>query len=473
MPLSDISRVTDSLTTLLSQVLTRDTNIANLEVSAAPPDDDTGQLPNVISVHLFHVIEDPHSKNWTAPTGMGASSPVQQTEMGLILYYIVTAKSTAEDFGGSERSLIEQRFLGYVARAFHDYPIIDDDTVIPPVPPALLNAPVLQTTNLQGNGNQIQIILRPVGVEEAINFWSAEQESMPRLSLFYEVRLISLVTPPDEGSAPPVLSVADFVSVGPKLILICARSLLGFSLPAGHPLADPTAPIRFLAANPARVALFPAGPTPATVPAENNRVTFEGAGFQSDRTLISFEGLVAEGAAPPATQRVRFGLADPANFDWSISVDGSQISLGVRTTLTSDDAVTFTLYPGIYRARVIVGTQISDLPEPRFLEQSSADIGFAVVPQIISVVLLGGPANARRFRINLFGAFLRDELDVRLNIAGQALQRDADTTTAGNFNFVPNSAVIDFAIDTSDLTSPLPIQLIINGAEAPPTWGVF
>jgi hypothetical protein len=351
--------------------------------------------------------------------------------------------------------------------------VVDDDTVIPAIAPDPPNQPLLETTNLNGGGNQIQIILRPVNVDEAINFWSAEQDNVPRLSLFYEVRLVSLVTPLAEGSAPPVLSVADFVAVGPKLMLLCARSLLGFSLPAGHPLADPTAPFRFIAANPARVALFPAGPVPATVPAENNRVILEGAGFQSDRTQVAIEGPVAVGAAAPETQRLRIDLTDPANADWSISQDGSQIRLGFRTSVTSIDATTFTLYPGTYRARVIVGTQISDLPAPRFLEQSSADLGFAVAPQIVSVTPSGGPPNARQFTITLFGAYLRDELEVVLNIAGLVLQRDPATTTAGNFDFAANTGIIDFAVDTTGLASPIPIQLLINGAEAPPAWSVF
>jgi hypothetical protein len=363
--------------------------------------------------------------------------------------------------------------LGYVARAFHDYPVVDDGTVIPAIPPAPPNLPLLETTNLNGAGNQIQIILRPVSLDEAINFWSAEQDNVARLSLFYEVRLVRLATPPEEGSAPPVLSVADFVAVGPKLMLLCARSLLGFSLPAGHPLTDPTAPFRFIAANPARVALFPAGAVPAAVPANNNRVTLEGAGFQSDRTRVAIEGPVAVGAATPETQRLRIDLADPANAEWSITQDGTRIGLGFRTTVRSVEGTTYTLYPGIYRARVIVGTQISDLPAPRYLEQSSADVGFAVAPQIVSITPSGGPANARRFTITLFGAYLRDELDVQLNIAGQMLQRDPDTTTAGNFDFAANTAVIEFAIDTTALASPIPVQLIINGAEAPPAWAVF
>ena len=471
MPLTDISRVTETLTTLISQVLTRDSNVGNLDVSAGRPEDDTSQLPNVISVYLFHISEDPHSKNLMTRASLSASSPVQQAPMGLVLHYVVTASSTQGL--GTDRAITEQRLLGYVARAFHDYPIIDDDTVIPSIPPALPNAPLLETTNLQGGENELHITLRPVGIDEVVNFWSAEQDLTARLSLFYEVRLVRLQTLPEEGTAPPVLSVAEFVSVSGRLTLLSARSLLGFSLPPGHPLADPTSPFRFIPANPARAALFPPGPAPAGIAPENNRVSLEGSGFQGDRTWLALEGPVGVGAAAPSTERFRIDLTDPANAAWAITADGARITLGIRTTVTSDEGVNLTIYPGVYRARVVVGTQIGEGPAPRFLEQSSAAVGFAIVPQIEAVALQGGPPNAREFRITLLGAYLRDELEVQLNVAGQALRRAADATVAGNYNFAPNTGVIDLAIDSTSLASPLPFQLIINGAEAPPAWGTF
>jgi hypothetical protein len=473
MALTDLSRVTQTLTTLLAQAVARDTNVATIEFSAAPPDDTSGTMPTVVSVYLFHAIEDPHGKNWT-PSGVTAGVPVQQTPLALCLYYLVTANSTSNDEGASTRALIEQRLTGFVARAFHDFPVIDDDTVIPAVPPALPNPPLLETSGLRGDGNTIQIILRPVPIEETVNFWSAEQERLPRFSLFYEVRVILFDTPRPEGSAPPVLSVAEFVSVSDRTTILRSRSLVGFALPAGHPAADPTAPFRFVEASPARPALFPPGAVPAGVPPRNNRLTFEGAGFQGDRVSLSVEAQAAEGAAPPETRRFRLAISRPVNPDWEIEADGVRVSVGIRTSVTDETGTVLTLYPGLYRARVIVGTQIADESPPRFIEWSSADSAFAVVPQITAITDQGGPPAARLFRITLFGAYLRDELDVTLTVAGRTLAQDADLAVAGNFDFTAATPDrIDFAVDTTVFGSPLPVQLIVNDAEAAPAWAVF
>ncbi|MQX37654.1 DUF4255 domain-containing protein [Roseospira navarrensis] len=474
MALTDLSRVTVTLLTLLEQALARDTNVSTIEFSAAPPDDTSSTMPNVVSVYLFHVMEDPHGRNWTptpVPTGPGA---IGQTPLGLVLHYLVTATSSVTDEGASGRTLIEQRLLGYVARAFHEVPVIDDDTTIPAVPPALSNPPLLETGNLRGADNRIQILLRPVGLDEAVNFWSAEQDRLTRVSLFYEVRVMLLETPEREGSAPPVLSVAEFVSVGGRPTLLRARSLLGFALPAGHPLADPTAPFRFIEASPARPALFPPGAAPAGVPAENARLTLEGGGLQGDRVHLSLEGPVAEGANPPAPRRFRIDLGDPGtNPDWAIAADGVRLAVDVRTTVVDTEGTTLTLYPGLYKARAVIGIQMSEQMPPRYLERSSADIAFAVVPQIESVALLGGPATARQFRITLHGAYLREELEIVLVVAGRAILRGSDPTLAGVYDLdALNPDRIDFALDMSDLSSPLPVQLLINGAEAPPAWGV-
>jgi|GEM_PF-3197457 len=474
MSLTDLSRVTQTLLNLLQQVVARDTNIGTIEFSAAPPDDTAATLPNVISVYLFHATEDPHGKSWTPHEAIGAAVPVQHTPLALCLYYLVTATSSVTDDGTSNRTLIEQRLLGYVARALHDYPLVDDDTVVPAVPPAPANAPVLQTANLDGAGNTIQIILRPVTIDETVNFWSAEQDRIARMSLFYEVRVILFETPRLEGSAPPVLSVAEFVSVSDRVTIVRARSLMGFALPAGHPLEDPTTPFRFFEASPARPTLFPAGAVPLSVPPRNNRVTFEGAGFRGDRVSLSLTGPMAEGANPPETRRARISLSRPVNPDWEIEADGARVSLSLRTTVADEDGVTLTLYPGIYRTRIVVGMQMSNQSPPRYLEQSSPEYAIAVAPQIASVAPIGGPAAARRFRITLHGAYLRDELDVVLTAAGRRMIRDADLTVAGHFDFTAgNPDRIDFAVDTTVFASPLSLQLVINDAEAPPAWGEF
>lgn len=108
MALTDISRVTTAIATLIRQVLARDNFPDDFDVSAAPPEDDTNPTPNVISLYLFHIIEDPHHKNLPPRRPIIAESPVQFTEMGLVLNYVVTARNTSAT-GGGDRALIEQR----------------------------------------------------------------------------------------------------------------------------------------------------------------------------------------------------------------------------------------------------------------------------------------------------------------------------------------------------------------------------
>ncbi len=61
MPLTDLSRVTSSLITLLAENIRQ-----NLEPTIAPdinvtpvPPDRVGTVPNTISLYMYHITEDP------------------------------------------------------------------------------------------------------------------------------------------------------------------------------------------------------------------------------------------------------------------------------------------------------------------------------------------------------------------------------------------------------------------------------
>ena len=309
MPLTDISRVTTAVQTLIRQTIARDNFPDDLDVSAAPPEDETNAAPNVISLYLFHIVEDPHRKNLPPRRHIVAESPIQYTETGLVLNYVITARNTSAT-GGGDRALIEQRLLGYVVRALHDFPVITDDTVIPAVPPNPPNNPIFQTANLSGADNSIELILRPVGIDETVNFWSNEQERAARLALYYEARVILLSTPPVTSTPGIVYSLGGYVSVSGQPFLQSVQNMVGFIPPPGFAPSDPASPFQFLLSNPARVSLFPAGAIPPDVAPENNRFRIDGSDLRDERTFLALRGSAGVGAAAPVERSFRIDVDD-------------------------------------------------------------------------------------------------------------------------------------------------------------------
>ncbi len=472
MPLTDLSRVTTAIATLIRQAVMRDNFPDDLEVSAAPPEDDTNPSPNVISLYLFHVAEDPDRKNLPPRQPLVSASPVQFTAMGLILNYVVTARNTGATSVG-DRTLIEQRLLGYVARALHDFPLITDATVVPATPPNPPNNPILQTANLAGADNRIELILRPVGIDETVNFWSAEQDLTARLALFYEARVILLSTPPVMSTPGIVWSLGAYVSVSGQPFLQAVQNVVGFTPPPGFAPSDPATPFQFIVSNPARVSLFPAGAIPAEVAPGNNRFRIDGSDLRGERTFLSLRGQAGPGVAAPTERSFRIHVDDGNNPEWSFDVRDTEITVGMRQSVQDDQGAGLTIYPGLYSLRVITTRQLAGDTTSRLIEQSSNELVFAITPQVVSVAGLGGPPAARRFRLTLLGSYLRDELDVQLSVGGGVLSRNADTATAGNYDFTANTGQIDFAVDTSGRMSPLPVNLLINGAGSTPAWAVF
>jgi hypothetical protein len=472
VPLTDLSRVTTAIATLIRQVIARDNFPDDFDVSAAPPEDETNAAPNVISLYLFHVIEDPHRKNLPPRRPVVSSTPIQFSETGLVLNYVVTARNTSAT-GGGDRALIEQRLLGYVVRALHDFPLITDDTVVPAIPPNPPNNPIFQTANLAGADNRIELILRPVGIDETVNFWSNEQERAARLALYYEARVILLSTPPVTSTPGIVYSLGGYVSVAGQPFLQSVQNMLGFLPPPGFAVSDPASPFQFLASNPARVSLFPAGAIPADVAPENNRFRIDGSDLRDERTFLALRGPAGLGAATPVEQSFRIDVDDGNNPDWTFDVRDTEMTVGMRQNVENDQGAALTLYPGLFSLRVITARQLAGDTTGRLIEQSSNEVVFAVTPQVVSVAGLGGPPAARQFRLTLFGNYLRDELDIQLSAGGGVLQRDPDTTMAGNYDFAANTGQIDFAVDTTSRPSPLPVNLLINGAGSTPAWAVF
>ncbi len=465
MALSDMSRATLALSTFFSQAIPARGTIAALTATAAPPEDDTLADPNILSLYLFHVIEGQFTKN-LLPGQIQGDSPIAIAPLGLVLNYVVTARAPSVATAG-DRALREQLLIGEAAAVLHEHPRLTDATQFPP------NVPIFQSAGISGDDNEIRLSLRPVGIDEAVNFWSAGQEATARLSLFFEARLI-LLRPPRATTVPGiVLSVGSFVFAGGGPRLSASASVVGFVLPPGTGMPGAADPFQRLRASPARPSLFAAGAVPASVAPENNELVLTGSHLTGERAFLQLTGAVSinGGAIAPATFRI--ALDRPAtNSSWEVRHSGSEIGLRIQATVIDALGRTVTILPGVFRASVVTAHQRSLAPSAALAEESSNELIVSISPQVVNVQSNGGPPTARSYTVQLLGNYLENALEVALDVGGIVFAR-ALAPTAGEFGFAPGSGSVDLVVDTTGRASPLPVRLRINGAEATPAWAVF
>jgi hypothetical protein len=443
MALPDLHRVTRAIRTLIEDKasLAFDGVPGSVKSSGASPQDSVSGTDPVVNVYLFHLTENAHYKNQPPRKGSGPV-PIQHIPIGLDLYYVVTTR--VPDAGTDDlRVEGEQRLLGIVSKVVHDFPIVSDS---------------LFTTPILGEGNHFDLILRPVGLEEAINFWHADETHLARPTLFLEARVVQLE--PEEPQILPgvVLTLGAFVLPGPGPRLSSSKNQLAF-VPPGQP-------VRKVAAEPARVALFEDGQAPwLTAPVaaaqlliqQNNRLELQGTGFGSGHRFLELRRV---SAAPVRVDLER----DPSglvNAEWSFAVTASSIRFAFFTSVTDATGTDVPLLPGIYTARVLLEQ------EPR--ASVSNQLAFAVVPQIRGVTALGGDL----FSIVVMGAYLTDStLDLELVVGDQIFELVAlaDLDASGEFAVFDASTLRFRRPTVPGDTFPLPVNVTINGAGATPAW---
>jgi len=230
MALTDLSLVTETLTRLLKRYIqiTHPLMFTSLTVTGAPSDllDEvlTSETPfNALSVYLYYLEEDGHSKNLPAPPGN--SPPVQFQEMGLSLYYLLTVKSITPD--SSLRSIYEQRLMGYALKALHDYPFIDENTQIGTGTESYAFPSILREN---GNHNEFHLALHPANLDELNKVWTGISSPM-RLSAVYQVSVVMLKAEEPTASPIPVLTPQIEVRPFQSIWIQATESDYRFTLP--------------------------------------------------------------------------------------------------------------------------------------------------------------------------------------------------------------------------------------------------
>lgn len=431
MPLIDISLVTSALKTLL-ETKGNEIDSTAVNVTTVPPEKvDTAAL-NTLNLHLYHVVEDPYWKN-VPVAGSGVPS-VAHEPMGLCFYYVMSAH---HDSSLADWSLNQQKVFGLGLKSFHDIPVITDSTFV--------GSTQLMPLNLRGEDSGIQIILCPKAAEEAISFWSAEDQSTARLSAFYEVRIIMLEPEPLTRIAPPVLSVSTFVQDLGAPHLDSSEGVVHYTLP---PEAGGGA--RQALKRPARVGLHPAT---ATNPPEN-RLTLHGRGLTGVSQQLFISSPHWNGAEVPV--------------DWSTaSYNSALVTSELETTI---DGGSRTIYPGLYSAwvRVVVDERII-LGQFKQVTTSSNATPFTIIPVIASHT----PPVGDQVTVTL-EAFAPDAADladdIELVFDGETYERTAAALTPGFFSVGPST--VTFHARQPLATGSRALRIIVRGAASQPFWVV-
>jgi hypothetical protein len=472
--LTSLGDVTETLKNLVRGALLFDGVPENqLFVSALPPDTDFG-TKTVVSVHLFHVIESPEFKN-RLPASPAGPIPIQHAPMGLILQYAITVFTpVATDPDLDEAALKQQRYIGVVSRALHDFPIITEKTSVD-------GTTFVLDPQLGGQNTRIELVLRPAPMEETLNFWSTEDKRVPRLILFVEARVIVLEPKPPVFAPGIVLSVGQFIFTSSEPQLVATRNAVWFKPPGV------TSQVRAVKASPARSAVFDAPDSPALTSLandvsaqilENNRLTIEGTGLAPGRRFL----LLRRGNAT-----VKLALDQPVaqqppdNVPWQLSASASEVSLRLFRRAKDSLGQTVLILPGLYGVRVLVeDDRVGDRARPR----TSNELAFMAIPQILSVTVTG----LRTYALRIVGDYLVpiDPLDqaareIELSVAGAVIGRiAAGAPSAGEFRVADGAADpdrgrrIDFVLpagtpDPSE-ADPRAVRLVVNGATATPIW---
>ena len=458
MALINLYKVTKTLMDLLTQNITEniDTSLKppppELTVTAIPPEK-VENPQNTLSLYLYHVAEDSYYKNALGP---GSDVPnVAKAPMALSLFYILTAHHETNSSFDAET---QQKLMGYALKTFHDFPVITDKTRI--------NGTSILDDELRGKDNTLQVILRPVSPEDAIQFWSTEEQRTARLSAYYEVRVVMLE--PEKPRTMPgiVLNLGTFLIQLGSPHLDCSQSLVSFFLPASTGISDP----RRIEATPARVSTDVGDPEHP-----NNRLVLRGTNLAigKSRSLVLKNPLWAK-------QGFETAAINPAlNPAWSLDFRSDGIDIDIAQTLALDATTTLIVFPGVYTATLLV---VKDeeviLNQLKQISDSSNEVALFVAPRIKGHTT---PGPDKRITVEIeptfdltHGAGTDEELEIRVVMAGRTYERkDFDPSPSdpadndGRFEVSAHSVTFQ-AFDVSP--GDHPFRLIVNGAESAPFW---
>lgn len=456
MGILDLSSVTRALIKLIESAYNHSDvkNLENPAFSAEPPDQISA---DGISLYLYHISENQYFKNLTAQGDQ--SVPIRYTPMALNLFYILTAHATsgAGTITDAER---EQQAMGVAVKALHDYPIINEQTVV--------NGTTLFELNLVGTNTELKIELQNVLPNESSNYWAAGSAS-PRLAAYYTVSVIMLEPEELMSSALRVLSygTTEFKDLPPKIDN--SESTLTVK-PPGY---DQSRKIKL---QPAQAPPAPDSVSDTNYNPEVQEILFRGTGFVDPQLQLLLKCNRWE--EPKAI--------NPAY--WQLRNTEKEVTILVRERISKDEEASVIL-PGLYSAVIQTEKQTTTSDgDINTVNQVSNECVFAVTPLIKSV---DEDANGQvKIVVNILTYEVADppadpdpnddpylneypELtDIQIYIGRDKYQKVGENLDAGQFIVTIDKDITVTFKAKDEIVSGLYYQLrvVINGAASHPTW---
>lgn len=425
MAISNIAAITNSLITLIEAA-------TDTTVVAEPP---IRNNIDGIGIYLYHVVEDAHYKNQTAPGR--DNPPVRFTPMALRLYYHLSCSCPTAD--NTSAALVEQERMSQAMKVLHDYPEITETSQI--------NGDFILPMAIRDRVNRFRIEMQTITPSDAIHFWTAGGDPI-KLSAYYEVSVVFLTPEEPQQRAGRVLSygVNVFTAGTPKLL--SSRNQLTFTMPDSS-----TAQVNL---------------SPAQVP-YGSQVTFTGTGLSGNSPTLILSG--GQLSAPVRTDA------------WSVSATGSEVQAIVQTTaISTENNSVVNIIPGVYAAKFQISRQIR-LPNGdfRMVRYDSNRCPFTVTPSI-DLPIASAVAGIYTITGSFYPTNTSSSPEVEVYTGIYSLRRhvfheDTDPDlSVGEFEIVdglnPTDSVQIRLIVHEDLTvgTLVPLRIFINGAESPPVW---
>lgn len=398
---------------------------------------------NGLSFFLYHVQENAANKNML-PLGKD-QPPIRFTPMGLDLYYQLSANHKSDELEDTDMYK-EQLMMSVAMKALHEYPEINDDTVVDPA-----SKPIFEQFSIQGKDNRFKISVQPIPYNEAVHYWTAGQSAV-KLSAYYEVSVIFLEPEKSTSRAGRVLTYGTYIFTEGSPQITASYNIISFAIP-GQPTVQ-------------EIKL-----EPAQAPAKS-LITFLGTGFTGDRIeILLFNS--------------RWSVPAMVDKAWAVAITGgNQIQFTIQeTAMLQDRKTTVNVLPGIYSAQV-VAVRERTLPsgEVREFRNGSNQSPFTISPRVdeikdttaVSPVVVGNVWTVTTNTIQVTGHLFQDalkDLDTQVYLGENTMTNNpSGTLAAGEFKISTKDALELNITGRVTKGQILLLRILVEGAESPPNW---